>query len=224
MFTLNRTITLVLLSSINTVNAQEMKSDEAWKLFLNNSSVLGLVAGETSTNAVVELLGLQKGIPSKKVSGHELSSICYKSADSNIHAVFLTGYLHDTETMYGFELYKKPSLPKDKICAISEKLNIEISTPGGLGLGTTKKTFLSALGQPSQKKAKSLRWEFTFHETYKAPKITYNDAGPTNARFQQKTLMKGAYHYGTIAAQFLGGSLSKFEVFHGLESDFEIQN
>ncbi len=207
-------ILIILVITAVESEGNSLEQSEQWKNFTPYLSIFGLVAGESQMTEVTKLMGAQKWVTGH---GHEPIRLCYKSPDSKIYLVFLTHYLHDSDTLYGYEVSMKPT--KDKRCPVSQKLTEPIAY-----MNLTEAELIKFFGKPKRNmKSNELTWEIQFHEVYPKPKIKTTESGPSDARKQEKYILKGEYHYVTIKSVFEGKKLTRWYVFHGGEADFEIQ-
>jgi hypothetical protein len=179
-------------------SAQILENKGDWEAFKRNRSMFGLTPGETPMKKVFALFGDEK--LSQPQDPHDTSDVCFKSADDKLFVVLITGYLHDDETLYGFDLSTKR--PAGKICVASKNIKGNPNTAGGISLQNTKASVLEKLGKPSSEKPNELRWEYQYYEKFSEPKVGISEAGPTGARYLLKGTATGAYHYASIMIRF----------------------
>jgi hypothetical protein len=201
------------------VSAQIPEKYGDWNAFNQNRSILGLAAGETPMEKVFSALG--NAVLSEPKDKHDLSSACFNNPEGTLFLVFSTGYLHDLRTLYAFSISSQK--PEALSCTSSGQVKISIKTPGGIGLQCTKECVLEKLGPPWSEKENELNWEYQTYEKFSKPKITYMEAGPTDARYRLKQTSVGTYRYGTITVRFQKNRLVKIVVSTGVDADFSLQ-
>jgi hypothetical protein len=201
------------------VSAQIPDKIGDWNAFNQNRAILNLIAGETPMEKVFSALG--NAVLSKPKDRHDFSSACFNNPEETLFLVFSTGYLHDFKTLYALSLstQKPESLP----CTSSEQVQISLKTPGGIGLQCAKECILEKLGKPWSEKENELNWEYQTYEKFNKPKITYMEAGPTDARYRLKQTTVGTYRYGTITVSFRKNRPVKILVSTGVDADFSLQ-
>jgi hypothetical protein len=200
-----------------------VKTNLQWSKFKANSSILGFTLGESTVDQVIQKMGGDTPtIPEKQ---HELVEICFKHYGASQYITFLTGKLHDYSRLYTFEVSTNISKSLENKCKqYNPSKGENLRTDGGLYLGQTKDEVLSILGYPSNKTSLNWIWEFENYTTYKEPKISFAEAGPSNSRYMMKFIVKGAYEYGTISIKFVKDRLFSFAVDYFAESDFKIEH
>ncbi len=191
----------------------ENKGD--WETFKRNRSIFGLAAGETPMKKVFAIFGDAR--LSEPRDPHDLSEVCFKSADGSSFIIFKTGYLHDSDLVYAFAMSKKQ--PVGQICAASEYIKGYPETADGISLQSTKASVLEILGKPSSEKQNGLQWDYRYYEKYNEPKIGYSEAGPTGARYRIKGTVVGAHHYASIMLRFENNRITDIEVEDLIEAD-----
>ncbi len=148
---------------------------------------------------------------------HDLSEVCFNSADGRSFIIFKTGYLHDSDLLYAFAMSKKQ--PVGQICAASEYIKDYPETADGISLQSTKASVLEKLGKPSSEKQNELQWDYRYYEKYNEPKIGYSEAGPTGARYRLKGTAVGAHHYASIMVRLENNRIMDIEVEDLIEAD-----
>lgn len=203
------------------IPAQVFKNKGNWESFKRNRSILGVTVGETPMKGVFAALGNAK--VSQPQDEHDLSYACYKSPDGKMFMVFGTNYLHDSTILYSFSMSIEPPQAMGMSCVESKQLRQYPQTTDGIGIESTKADVLGKLGKPSSEKQNELRWEYEHYEQYDKPKIIYEEAGPTQARYLLKNTIKGAFNYPTITARFVNNKVVRFEVGAWGEADFFLE-
>ncbi len=213
---------LFILASVSFAESFSKKS-LPWNLFRLNSSILGLKLGESTFNDAIKKMGGES--PENPSGKHEALKICYRHNEIPQYISFKTGSLNDYSTLYSFGLsktHKNESLNKCRKYLSSE--NGVFNTDGGLHLDQSKNDVISILGNPSETNGPTMYWRFKNYKKYAEPKISFTEAGPTNARYNMKFISNGLYESGTVSIEFLDDKTVDINVEYYAESDFKIEH
>lgn len=213
---------LFILNSI-AIAVTSTSSNLPWALFESNCTILGLKLGESTFDEAVNKMG---GVRPENPSGkHEVLEIYFRNNEVPQYITFTTGYLHDYSMLYSFKLTR--TLEKELLKKCRNYLTSErdiFKTDGGLYLDQSKDDVISILGNPSESKGQTMYWSFKNYKKYEVPKMSFTEAGPTNARYSMKYISNGLYEDGTISIEFIENKTVTINIQYFAESDSKIEH
>lgn len=202
----------------NAYSKNERKSYSDWVIFLNNSKLFNVEAGLTAAKKLIpekNLNALDKS--NQDHTSEHLPGYCIQSKNGAVKLTYLTGYLHDFDIIYGFELSQ--STKNMKSCDVSKHLHAKVKTLEGISLGYSKEKVIAVLGEPTKKDGDVWEWLYEYHEVYPKPykKNPQLDAKTGVFKADEWFAYKDEYHYGTIKMKFADKKLIWFFVLNGGE-------
>ena len=210
-------IRVFIIFSLLTASAVSFSGEnEGIERYNSINTIYGFKLSKSKLFEIYEYFGLT--VPTLHGEKHDLAEVCIKNVGGTLGVTFITGVIHDYETLYGYRLTNNPK----EDCYVAQKQTLESS--GVIVLGVNGEKVITELGSPNDISSEEVNWKLDIKIPWDEPIINSWEAGPEENKYTQVRTVSGEYHLVSIRARFTGDSLSEFEVMDYAEADFKIEN
>ena len=174
--------------------------------------LLGLRPHQASLADAILVFGAAKptAVPDH---GHDFNALCYRGKNAKVvleEGFFVPGKLGHivlTEKVVPKALKKVP-------CVASEKLDADVRTTNGLGVGLTKAELEKILGAPTATKKGQLTWDWTHYHPYSDAEKAKRSPAPGGKSY------KGEYRYLRVDAALVKDRVASLDITFSGETDW----